>query len=248
MDGFNFIDIILFAMIAAFLILRLRNVLGRRDGHEPNFRDMFNDTLKGGNDNGNKAGPGRPGREDDNVVRIQGSDDENTPSEPAERPEAEELDLTGMDETLATGVTQIRRHDPAFTPSDFVSGARIAFEMILGAYADGDENTLQPLLSPEVFANFSQAIRDRKEAGEDMKDILVGINSADVVEAYMEDAFTNVTVKFVSEQINVVIDADGEVVDGDPDRVISVTDFWTFARDSRTNDPNWVLVATRSLD
>jgi len=162
MDGFNFIDIILFAMIAAFLILRLRSVLGRRDGHEPNFRDMFNNALKGGNDNRNKPAPGR---EDDNVVRLQGREGEEEDMATG-RDEEEEPDLTGMDETLATGITQIRRLDPSFTPKDFISGARIAFEMILGAYADGDEKTLRPLLSPDVFANFSQAIRGRKEAND----------------------------------------------------------------------------------
>jgi predicted lipid-binding transport protein (Tim44 family) len=120
--------------------------------------------------------------------------------------------------------------------------------MILDAYAKGDSQTLKPLLNPEVFANFSQAIRDREQAGETLEDTLVGIKSAEIVEAYLDGRTVNVTVKFVSEQINVTRDESGDVVDGNPNAVIEVTDFWTFARDAKSRDPNWTLVATNSLD
>ena len=237
MDGFNFIDIILFAMIAAFLVLRLRSVLGRRDGHEGGYKDIFRrETTNDNHKHDEKA--------DDNIVKL--ADREEEKQNPEEEEEANIL--SGMDKALATGITQVKRADPSFDHQEFVSGARIAFEMILGAYAAGDEKSLSPLLSQEVFANFSQAIRDRGEAGDVMEDALVGINSADAVEIFMEGTIANVTVKIVSEQIKVVRNAEGEIIEGDENKVIEVTDFWTFARDTKSDDPNWTLVATRSLD
>lgn len=237
MNGFNSIDIILFAMIAVFLVLRLRSVLGRRDGHEGGYKDIFR--RKAPNDNHSQDE-----KPDDNIVQLTDREEEKqTPED-----EEEANIISGMDKTLATGITQVKRADPSFDHQEFVSGARIAFEMILGAYAAGDEKSLAPLLSPEVFANFSQAIRNRGEAGEVMEDALVGINSAEAVEIFMEGTIANVSVKIVSEQIKVVRDAEGEIIEGDENKVIEVTDFWTFARDTKSDDPNWTLVATRSLD
>ncbi len=229
-DGFQFIDIIFFAMIAAFLVLRLRSVLGRRDGHEQSFRDRFQNQQ-------NEAA-------EEKVVPLRDR------SEPRRDDAfAKEVSAAGNDaDPLTRGLAEIRRTDPRFDAAEFVAGARVAFEMILDAYAKGDSQTLKPLLNPEVFSNFSQAIRDREQAGEKLEDTLVGIKSADIVEAYLDGRNANVTVKFVSEQINVTRDESGDVVDGNPNAVIEVTDFWTFARDAKSRDPNWTLVATNSLD
>ncbi|MDD9877696.1 MAG: Tim44/TimA family putative adaptor protein [Magnetovibrio sp.] len=232
-NGFQFIDIILFAMIAAFLILRLRSVLGRRDGHEGGYADPFKREAS------DEAGS-------DNVVQLpdRRDDDYDAPLNGDELGAEEVI----ADDALAAGVTQVRRHDPSFNMEDFLVGARVAFEMILGSYASGDRETLENLLSPEVLANFIKAIDDREAAGHTMEDTLVGIRHADIVEAFMEDEVANVTVKFVSEQVNVTRDGQGHVIDGSPNQVADVVDFWTFARDTRSGDPNWILVATRSLD
>jgi predicted lipid-binding transport protein (Tim44 family) len=103
-------------------------------------------------------------------------------------------------------------------------------------------------LNSEVLANFSQAIRDREQSGETLEDTLVGILSAEIVEAYVEGGTVNITMKFVSEQINATRDENGDVIDGNPNAVIDVTDFWTFARDTKSSDPNWALVATSNLE
>lgn len=230
-DGFQFIDIIFFAMIAAFLVLRLRGVLGRRDGHEGNYRDSLKDREKDQSDN--------------NVVQLPDA------SEPQLEDDLEDLDIAAddaSDDPLSRGLAQIQGADPGFDPDEFISGAQVAFELIIEAYASGDTSTLKPLLSAEVFANFSQVIRDREQAGETMEDILVGITSAEIVEAIVEDKAANITAKFVTEQINVTRDENGDVIDGNPTTVVNVTDFWTFARDIKSRDPNWALVATSSLD
>jgi predicted lipid-binding transport protein (Tim44 family) len=162
--------------------------------------------------------------------------------------DAPDADAPDADDPLSQGLEQIMRTDPAFQPEEFISGAKIAFELIIDAFAAGDTGALKPMLNAEVFANFSQAIRDREQAGETLEDTLVGVKSAEIVEAYVEDQASNATVKFVSEQINATRDEDGNVVDGNPNAVIDVTDFWTFARDIKSRDPNWTLVATSSLD
>ena len=233
-NDFQFIDIIFFAMIAAFLVLRLRGVLGRRDGHEGNFRDSLKDRKNGKSDN--------------NVVQLP---DASEPQFEDDLEDLEDPDIAAdgaSDDPLSQGLAQIRKTDPGFDPDEFLSGAEIAFEMVIEAYASGDTSTLKPLLSHEVFANFSQAIRNREQAGETLEDTLVGIKSAEIVEASVEDRTANITAKFVTEQINVTRDENGGVIDGNPTTVINVTDFWTFARDIKSRDPNWALIATSSLD
>ena len=234
-NGFQFIDIILFAMIAAFLILRLRSVLGRRDGHEGGYQDRL------------EADP-REERPDDKIVQISSrKSDAYSEPDPMERdvsPTEEEL----ANEELMAGVADLRTADPDFNAEDFLVGARVAFEMILGAYASGDRETLENLLSPEVYDNFRKAIDDREGAGHEMEETLVGIRSAEIVEALMDGSHAHVTTKFFSEQVHVLRDSAGHVIEGNPNQVTDVVDFWTFARDTSASDPNWHLVATRSLD
>ena len=138
--------------------------------------------------------------------------------------------------------------DSDFNAEEFLAGARVAFEMILSAYASGDREALENLLSSEVYDNFRSAIDDREATGQQMEETLVGIRSADIVEAYLDGSRAHVTTKFFSEQVHVLRDSEGQVIEGNPNQVADVVDFWTFARDTSASDPNWRLVATRSLD
>ena len=220
-DGFQFLDIIIFAMVAAFLILRLRSVLGRRTGHHQQRPDPLsrNDQQEAGADK---------------IVEL--------PSRSSHEASAEDISET----PLESGLTQIRVADRAFDGGEFVTGAQAAFEMIVEAFAAGNANDLRPLLSNEVFENFNSAIRNRQANNEVLETTLVGLKSADLIEAYMKGRTAFVTIKFVSEQINVTRDETGEITEGDPNRVTDVTDIWTFARNTRSRDPNWTLVETRS--
>lgn len=238
------IDIIIFAMVAAYLVYRLRGSLGRRDGHEGNYRDPFQERPDSPETSRDDAWADPDADDGDNVVHL--TDRTNAPSEQAPI-RAGETDVPA-DDGLQAGVMAIRQLDPSFDPEGFLDGACAAFEMILGAYASGDTDTLKNLLSADVYGNFSQAIRDREQAGEVLEDTLVGIDKAVLLEAYLEDNSAFVTVKFISQQINVTRDENGDVVDGDPHKVIGVTDFWTFTRDTGSSDPNWALVATQSAD
>ncbi len=223
--GLEFLDIILLAMVAAFVLLRLRGVLGRRTGHE-----QRNPRSRIGRDRASNG-------QDDNVISLP---DQN--SREQGEPEAAADDGTPLDAAL----TEIGRVDRTFDPGQFLAGARAAYEMIVVAFAAGDIKTLRPYLSDRVFENFNLVIDSRKQSGQVQETTLVGINDAEIVEADLRGRTAEITVKFVSEMINVTKDTAGAVVGGDPSKVASVVDFWTFGRNTRSNDPNWSLIATRS--
>jgi predicted lipid-binding transport protein (Tim44 family) len=215
----HYFDIILFAMVAAFLVLRLRSVLGRRTGNERR-RDLF---VRGSATNGDKVVPA--------AQRV-------TPAALSSAPPPAN--------TVAGGLAQITAADPTFEAPAFLDGARGAFEMILAAFAKGDKAALRPLLSDETYRSFATAIDEREAAEETLETRVAKLKDIDPVEAGIDGRDARITVKIVSEQINVLRAHDGSVVDGDPQNLIEKTDFWTFARDTRSGDPNWQLVATGS--
>jgi predicted lipid-binding transport protein (Tim44 family) len=225
-DGVQFLDIILIAAVAAFLILRLRSVLGRKTGHDqpPKF-DPFRDRRK-------------EESAEDKVIQL---------PDRGETADAEGIEAIPSDASpLEQGLMQIKIADSSFDPDGFVKGSKVAFEMIVAAFAKGDTKSLRPLLSNDVFSDFAGEIKAREDRKETLETTLIGINQADIIEAELQGKTAFVTVKFVTEQINVTRDAAGEVVDGDPSAVTSVTDIWAFARNTRSRDPNWTLVATGS--
>lgn len=229
-DGFHALDIILFAMIAAFIVLRLRSVLGRRTGHERRRTDAITQART----------ETAEGQHKDNVIELPDNRQQTEPQPDAPFAAADSAD------PVAAGLTQIRIADTAFDRETFLTGARAAFEMIVQAYADGDVKTLRNMLNDEVYDNFSSAVADREKASEKLETTVIGISSADIIEARVDGRMAFVTVKFVSEQVNVTRDKDGNTVDGDPNNVAKITDIWTFARNTRARDPNWTLVETRS--
>lgn len=212
-DSFPYLDIVLFAMVAGFILLRLRAVLGRRTGVE-------------------KPPPAAtPARRDDNVIAL--------PERSPRRDEASAGDIP-------PSVANIVGADPNFDPDEFLSGAAAAYEMIVTAYAAGETETLKPLLSDAVYQGFAQAIETRKRANQTMRTTFVAMKDAAIADSAVVGSQGEVTVRFTAELINVVLDAEGRVVEGDPSAVKTVTDVWTFARDLRSRDPNWQLVRTGS--
>jgi predicted lipid-binding transport protein (Tim44 family) len=225
-EGFAYIDILFFAMVAAFIALRLRSVLGRRTGQERRRSGGF--------------GPARPSSNGaaDNVVALPDR------SGPQAESDAGIADLT--DGSVKAGLTQIRLADTRFDLQQFLHGARSAFEMIVEAYAAGNKDVLRPLLADDVFNGFAGAIDQRRSLGQSLETQLIAIRSADVVEAGMQGSHARVVIRFASEQVNVVRDAAGNVLEGDPGTALEVVDLWTFERDTQSPDPNWTLVETRT--
>lgn len=230
-DGFQFLDIVLFAMVAAFLVLRLRSVLGKKTGHQEPRQDPVSRRQKDSENDGNVVD--LPNRKNDEPDAVHAA-------------ETDPVETLDPNDPISAGVTQIRIADNSFNPAEFAGGAQGAFEMIVQAFADGDADTLKNLLADDVFENFNDAINDRAEAEQTLATTIIGIKSADIIEAEMDGKIAAVTIKFVSEQVNVTSDSEGRVVDGDPNLVTTITDIWTFSRDTKSRDPNWFLVETRS--
>jgi predicted lipid-binding transport protein (Tim44 family) len=221
--SFEFFDILLFAMFAAFLVYRLRSVLGKRTGHERQERPGADAFLSPDEQSDASGGA-------DNIISLPDR------SEDDEEPEPET--------PLGMAFASIRAQDQSFDPDGFLNGAQAAFEMILQAFTEGDGKTLNTLLSPEVYENFASAIRSRELANNTQETTLAGIKSAEIIDAELDGGMAQVTVKIVSEQINATRDENGEVIDGDPNAVVEITDIWVFARDTKSSNPNWALLAT----
>ena len=235
----NNYDIILIGLVAVFLILRLRSVLGKRTGNErPPARDPFTPPTP-------PNAPPRIGTDaaqgNDNVVQMPAP----TPrtSSPTSGPGG--IRATVMP-TATAGVAAIRAADPGFDALGFAAGARSAFTTIVEAFAKGDTVPLRALLDPPTHASFEQAIRGRAERNEKAECTLIGFEASDIAGAEMQGDFAQVTVRFVSEQINVTRNAEGQVADGNPNEVQKVIDLWTFRRNTKSSDPNWQLVKTES--
>jgi predicted lipid-binding transport protein (Tim44 family) len=211
----QYADIILFAIIAGFLVFRLRSVLGRRTGFERR-RDPFARRVP-----------------DKVIAPPRGSKPAFAPTLVAPPPD-----------TVAGGLAALRQADPDFDASRFRDGARAAFRLIVEAFAKGDKAALQPLLSPDVHRAFATAIDQRQAAGETLETRILRIDDAEIVRAGIDGRSARVTVKFVSQQVNVTRTREGSVVDGDPEHPNEKIDTWTFARDMQSSDPNWLLVAT----
>jgi len=241
----NNYDIILIGLVAVFLILRLRSVLGKRTGSErPPARDPFTPP----------APPTAAPRVGDAPSGGQSGNDNIVPLPPASAPPPRpSLATTGPGGIRATvlpaaspGVAAIRAADPTFEPTGFSAGARAAFTTIVEAFAKGDTAVLRPLLDGPTYASFEAAIRGRAERKEKAETTLIGFEASDIAAAELQGTIATVTVRFVSEQINVVRNADGQIIDGNPNEVQKVIDLWTFRRDTKSSDPNWLLVKTES--
>ena len=227
---------IIFLALAVFIFLRLRSVLGQRTGRERPPYDPYS-----------AREPVRPATE--KVVALPG----NRPAEaiapkPAE-PVAPGERWKGVAEAgsaLAAGLDAIAATDPSFDPQHFVAGARTAYEMVVNAYAEGDRRTLKSLLAREVYDGFDAAISEREKRGETVENRFVSLDESDITAAEMRGKTAQLTVKFQSKLVSATRDKNGNVIDGNAEKVTDVTDVWTFARDSSSRDPNWKLVATEA--
>jgi predicted lipid-binding transport protein (Tim44 family) len=227
---------VFFLALAVFVVLRLRSVLGQRPQrdapprNQPTPAPFRRDAI------------GQPG----NVIPMATAANDRGPrAEEAHNPDRWK-GVAEPDSPLALGLDALDSAAPGFDPGGFLSGARGAYEITVTSFAKGDRKRLRDLLSPEVLEGFSKAIADREGRGEKVDMTLVSIDDAKIVDAQVKDMIAQVTVRFLSKLITATRDRDGKVVDGNPDKVVDVTDVWTFSRDTRSSDPNWQLVATET--
>lgn len=222
-------DILIYAAITVFLFSRLWAVLGRRDEDEPEDKPARPNPF---------ARAEKRAEDEENVIVLEGRAKPVSPS--VLTPEGHALD------SLAGAIDQIRLKDPSFNEKKFLEGAKAAFTKIVESFAQGDMTAVVWLLGPSVRQPFEKAIAARKEAGQTLENHVEKIAAVDIVSAKMEETRATLGVEFISHQINLLRDAKGEIVDGDPGQAEEVRDLWVFQRDMTSPDPNWLLIETRS--
>lgn len=235
-------DIILLAVIAGFFLFRLRNVLGRRTGHE----DPASDWLKPADPE--KENRGRQfEKAKDNVVRLTDRDRAAEPQEPENDGNIGRVAQEGSE--LYTTLKNILSLDRNFDVEQFLEGARAAYKMIIEAFGAGDLKSLKGLLGDEVRESFEGSIVTRESAGTADRKEVVGIISADLIAAGLEDQMAELTIKFQAEirSLDQEVDHPDEDEDEDVAQILLTTDVWTFSRNLRNRNPNWQLTATRSV-
>ena len=229
------IDILIFAAIAAFLIYRLNAVLGTRNGNERQRPNPFSSPRDAARPSAVPAAalPGVPGP----AFSIPaGSRDQLVDAE------------SNTDGRIDTGLGEIAARDAFFDLNSFLQGARYAFEMVVTSYARGDLDALKPLLTPKLYNDFVAGVRQRKEDNHTVELVIHRVKQARITEAHLGGTIAYITVDFEVDETTVTRDAAGQVVDGNPDAIFTIRDIWTFMRDTRSTDPNWILIETKALD
>lgn len=211
------IQLIVLAGIAVFLILRLKSVLGTREGFEKPPEP---------------SKPARPNRPELEV--IEGG------------PDRDITDYVDEDSDAAKALAKMKKIEPGFSVAEFVQGSRGAYEMIVMGFERGELNEIQPFLAEDVFDAFVSVVAAREDQGLKIEAEFIGVRETKVVNVEFDDTTreAEVTMRFVGELTSVVRDSDGNIVEGSPTEVKRERDTWVFARQMGSSDPNWTLVAT----
>lgn len=228
MNEFAYADIIILALIAMFIALKLRNTLGKDVGHRPDMDDLrrrIDEQMR-----------------EDNVIDLPALKEENW----SKADEAEEKALVEKinDDRVNKALDEIKAIDKQFRAKEFLEGAKVAFEWVMNAFNKGEKDQLKQLMAKDVYAEFEKAIDDRPLSGAKMESTLVSVKSTDIVEAALKQKKAHVTVKFVTEQIIVERGHDGEIVSGDASNIQVIEDEWVFERDLASGNPNWTIIDT----
>jgi len=212
-------SLIIFALLAVFVLWKLRSVLGDRTGYDPKDDPAARFPARA---NGPVAAPA-----------------------PAARPdEARWSAFAAPNSAVSQGFDAILLAQPGFDPQQFLDGARAAYEMVVQAFARGDEATLRSLASDDVFNSFKAAIADRNQRGEKLETTFVGFNGVKIVEARMEETAALISVQFDTQFVTATRDKAGAVIEGDPTQPSNIVDVWSFARRNNASGPNWIIVST----
>lgn len=223
-EGMPYADIVILALIAGFILLRLRSVLGSKTGNDlPSYFD--------------RPLPIAPEKQEP-IVQL----DEKSLKAKRDEPDAYMATLDNA--VVAEVISAIKVKDPQFTASHFLDGAKGAFEMVFDAFAKGDRQTLKMLLSDNVLKEFSGAIDARGLQDNKTETTLVSVKAKDITDASLTGSTAHITVHFSSEQVSVVRNGKGEIVEGNPSDILPVEDHWVFERDITSRNPNWKIIET----
>lgn len=227
-EGFELI--IILALVAVFILFQLRRTLGKKGGYDPSENREDKPSQQQGYQ-----------QNEDNVVQIR----PDSQSAESVREAAANIGLNISSPYYAV-IEKIHGFDPSFNLRSFYDGAEYAYGTILTAFWNQDRNILRGMLSRQVFDQFDRAIDDQKQQNHHNDNKLMDIEKIDLVEASLSGTLAELTVEFTSHMIMVTRDSDDNIVTGNADKTVKISDIWTFCRDVKSRDPNWTLVATRT--
>ena len=222
-DNFQYGDLLFLGLIAAFVLLRLRSMLGKDKGLDP--REAWRQATR-------EMTPDRVVQITEAAVKAQKKEEDTILEKLQDAPQA------------AEGLRAIKQADAQFSPTEFVHGAKLAFEWMVAAFSKGEKDKLKMLLSDERYQIFAGEIDARAQSGQFQETTLVSIAAADITDVAMRGSRAQITVQFSSEQIHIVRDKDGAIISGNQSAIENVVDVWTFERDTSSKDPNWKITAT----
>jgi predicted lipid-binding transport protein (Tim44 family) len=207
-------DIVVFAAIAAFILLRYRSMLGDKTGRDPA------DIVRGA----------------ERIITLPRTLD------PSQATAIPTVTFEGYSGAVQSGMRKMNAIDPNFTADSFLEGAKSAFEMIIEACRDQDHDTLKMLLSPALYDTFARELDAQVVRGEKSENTLIAIRKTEITEATLNGTKAEITVAFTSDQIQLVKNSEGDIIEGDSSQEVETDDIWCFARDLKSNDPNWSII------
>jgi len=220
MNNIAYIDILILAMIAVFIINRLRNVLGKKTGNESDIIKKFS-------------------------INKSSSFEESIPDEVIKKPkEVKKGKLLNYhnDPKINEVLNKISQHNSDFTVESFIDGAKKAFEFIIKNYSDGKVKSLKKLVSKEIYSLFSSETNQRNKKKEQLEISLIGVKEPKIKKAEIYNKnFARIIVKFITEQIQVTKNKKGSIIDGDSNQILDIIELWTFTKNLTAKDPTWIL-------
>jgi predicted lipid-binding transport protein (Tim44 family) len=223
-DAIPYADILILALVAGFILLRLRSVLGTRIGNDdPEFMRPMP-----------KSRPEEP------IIQLGDKPNKFKIREIEPDPYLQNL----KEKDVADALAAVKLKDPGFVATTFLTGARMAYEMVFDAFAKDDKQTLKMLLADDIQKHFVSEMEAREQADSRSETTLVAVSAKDITKVTLNGNIAQLTVKFLTEQVTVVRDKDGKIIEGDASRVVHGEDEWVFERDITSKNPNWKIIET----
>lgn len=231
------IDLFIYIVIAIVLVIWLRNTIGSKHGSETDRSDIIEQLKERQQKTQSSNSSSNSGRIIDLSVPSR-----ETP-EMAQKNALDGVSIEGGTDTVKE-IIDFMQFDPSFEPKAFIGGAKEAFPMIVESFAKADLQTLKMLLSDGVYSTFEQAIEDRKNKGETLATDVHVVRDCKIMGIKKIDRMAYIKLRFLAEETIVIRDRDGNILHGNPDKLIFMNDVWTFGRDTRSKDPTWYLYET----
>ena len=218
MNNIPYIDILILAMIAIFIINRLKNVLGKKTGNEHDIVEKYSR----GKTNFKESPPDQISKSNQKQKTVKDVFFHNDPK-------------------INSDLREIYNQDENFDSKEFLDGSKKAFEFIIKNYSEEKLEPLKKLLSSSIYKDFKSQIDVRVKKSQNLDVTIIGIKSAEIVNASLKSKIALICVKFSSEQVQVVKDLEGKIVEGDNNQILSIDEKWSFSKNLKSKDPNWTL-------